>query len=101
MAPRARTAFAGSESALTKVVCSCGTKGLSSMDPLVISSVSVCRMAALTAGGKRSPTMRINGPVIWMTYGLSAAGEVRPTASPRAAADCSRSSGVPVISPCR
>ena len=33
-------------------------------------------MAALTGAAKRSPTMRMSGPVIWMTKGLSASAEV-------------------------
>ena len=60
----------------------------------------MCRIAALTPHGKRSPTMRISGPVIAITLGLSALADVSETASPSAAAACSRSSGDAVISPC-
>mmetsp|Transcript_16439 Transcript_16439/g.34707 ORF Transcript_16439/g.34707 Transcript_16439/m.34707 type:complete len:286 (-) Transcript_16439:243-1100(-) len=101
VAPRMRTTRVVSESALTNVVCSCGTNGLRSAAPLDMSMDRVCRISALTPHGKRSPTMRMRGPVIWMTYGLSVVSGVRSTNSPKAAAACSRSSGEPVISPCR
>lgn len=46
------------------MVCSCGRKGLSAGPALPSSADMVPRMAALTPDAKRSPMMRINGPVI-------------------------------------
>mmetsp|Transcript_28860 Transcript_28860/g.65400 ORF Transcript_28860/g.65400 Transcript_28860/m.65400 type:complete len:238 (-) Transcript_28860:268-981(-) len=100
-APRIRTTRVVSERALTKVVCSCGTKGLSRIADFEMRRERVWRMAALTPHGNRSPTMRISGPVIWMTNGLRVAKGVREMTAPRADADASRSSGVPVIRPCK
>lgn len=54
----------GSARHLRKVVCSCGRKGLSAGPALPSSASSVPRMAALTPDAKRSPMMRISGPVI-------------------------------------
>mmetsp|Transcript_51237 Transcript_51237/g.123203 ORF Transcript_51237/g.123203 Transcript_51237/m.123203 type:complete len:230 (-) Transcript_51237:56-745(-) len=90
-AARMRTSLVPSCRLLTHVVCSCGTKGLSSACPLPMSSASVPRMAALTGAAKRSPTMRMSGPVIWMTKGLSASADVSSMASPSASAAASRS----------
>ena len=59
----------GSARHLRKVVCSCGTKGLSPAPARASRMPSVLRMAALVCHGKRSPTMRIRGPVIWRKGG--------------------------------
>mmetsp|Transcript_39032 Transcript_39032/g.79907 ORF Transcript_39032/g.79907 Transcript_39032/m.79907 type:complete len:444 (+) Transcript_39032:387-1718(+) len=91
---RARTSFECSLSDLTKVVWSCGRKGFIMTPPFWRRRSSVLRMAALTWEGKRSPMMRMRGPLIWTTMGLSAASLVHCTSSPSPTAACSRVSGV-------
>mmetsp|Transcript_60076 Transcript_60076/g.141730 ORF Transcript_60076/g.141730 Transcript_60076/m.141730 type:complete len:442 (-) Transcript_60076:1499-2824(-) len=99
---RARTTLECSLSDLTKVVCSWGRKGFIMIPPFCSSSSSVRTIAALTCHGKRSPMMRIRGPLICTTIGFSAAALVACTSSPSPSAACSRVSGVaPCMSACR
>mmetsp|Transcript_44304 Transcript_44304/g.139786 ORF Transcript_44304/g.139786 Transcript_44304/m.139786 type:complete len:272 (+) Transcript_44304:724-1539(+) len=91
---RPRTTLLGSESDLTKVVCSWGRKGFIMIPPLTRRRERVLRIALLTCQGNLSPMMRIRGPDICTTIGFSAASPVACTRIPSPAAACSRSSGV-------
>mmetsp|Transcript_21110 Transcript_21110/g.50935 ORF Transcript_21110/g.50935 Transcript_21110/m.50935 type:complete len:257 (-) Transcript_21110:5954-6724(-) len=96
---RARTTLEDSERDLTKVVWSCGRNGFIMIPPRTRRSESVERIAALTCHGKRSPMIRMSGPDICTTIGLSAASEVASTHRPRPSAASARVSGVaPCIS---
>mmetsp|Transcript_36317 Transcript_36317/g.82799 ORF Transcript_36317/g.82799 Transcript_36317/m.82799 type:complete len:392 (+) Transcript_36317:879-2054(+) len=100
-AARVRTRRVLSLRHLTKVVWSCGRKGLRDTPPLSKSTVSVCTIAALTCQMRRSPRTRMQGPVIVGTNGFIASEAVNSTISPNPAAACSRISGVPWIKPCK
>mmetsp|Transcript_124175 Transcript_124175/g.386696 ORF Transcript_124175/g.386696 Transcript_124175/m.386696 type:complete len:296 (-) Transcript_124175:471-1358(-) len=95
-----RTASEGSARQRTYVVCSCGRKGLRVAPPRISRDLSVSTMAFFTVPGKRSPTIRIKGPVIFTTYGFKASSEVWPTSSPRPLAASSRASAEPNMRPC-
>lgn len=90
-----RISETGSGRHLRKVVCSWGTNGLSPAPLLPMTAPRARRMAALTDGENRSPTMRMRGPVIFTTNGLSDGCGVRATAAPMASAATSRTSGDP------
>lgn len=62
---------------------------------------SVCSTATLTFHVKRSPRIRIRGPVMFTTKGLRAAALVRLMTSPSPLAACSFNSGVPLRIPSR
>lgn len=62
-------------------------------------SPSVCSTATLTFHVKRSPRIRIRGPVMFTTKGLKAAALVRLITSPSPLAACSFKSGVPLRIP--
>mmetsp|Transcript_52020 Transcript_52020/g.129546 ORF Transcript_52020/g.129546 Transcript_52020/m.129546 type:complete len:242 (-) Transcript_52020:3081-3806(-) len=98
---RPLTSLLLSDRDLTKMVWSWGRKGFIMAPPLPSSCSSVCRMAALTCQGKRSPMMRMRGPDICTTIGLSAASDVAVTSSPRPCAACSLVSGDPCMRACR
>mmetsp|Transcript_12212 Transcript_12212/g.44556 ORF Transcript_12212/g.44556 Transcript_12212/m.44556 type:complete len:201 (-) Transcript_12212:1023-1625(-) len=84
----------------TNVLWSCGTKGFNTRPPFPIMMAKVCVMAALTCHGKRSPIIRMRGPVILTADGLSAPNDVASIISPSASAANSRCSDVPWSRPC-
>mmetsp|Transcript_43207 Transcript_43207/g.109364 ORF Transcript_43207/g.109364 Transcript_43207/m.109364 type:complete len:353 (-) Transcript_43207:505-1563(-) len=97
-----RTCEACSLRHFMKVVCIWGTNGLRPTPALLMSKPIVLRMAALICQEKRSPMMRMSGPVIWTTKGLSVASSVQSTSSPSPSAASSRSSALlPCSTPCR
>ena len=72
-----------------------------SVQTLPNNNPSVCSTATLTFQVKRSPRMRIRGPVMLTTKGLRAAALVRLMTSPSPLAACSFNSGVPLRIPSR
>jgi len=58
-------------------------------------------MASLTLDEKRSPMIRISGPVILITKGPRACGLVKSIKSPMPSAEASLCSGVPIMRPAR
>lgn len=124
LAAHMRTSRLGSFSALMKVVWSCGRKGFNMaptcytrenvtmrrkttvttnekecIQTLPNKSPRVCSTATLTFHVKRSPRIRIKGPVMFTTKGLRAAALVRLITSPSPLAACSFNSGVPLRIP--
>lgn len=63
------------------------------------SSVRVSSRAVFTVQAKRSPRMRMRGPVMLTTDGRSASGEVSLMTAPRALAASSFCSGLPLRTP--
>lgn len=80
----------------------CNNKNLKwGVQTLPNKSPSVWSTATLTFHVKRSPRIRIRGPVMFTTKGLRAAALVRLMTSPSPLAACSFNSGVPLRIPSR
>lgn len=63
------------------------------------SSVRVSSRAVFTVQAKRSPRIRMRGPVMWTTDGRSASGEASLMTAPSALAASSFCSGLPFRTP--